>query len=228
MRGRRRLRRLRALLLPFVLGALARCTSVDGLLPVTLGPPPPPQVLLEPDSLAAPPVDPRFTDALATYAAAVRDLRAEGADFEVTLPSALRRLANAVALAPVSPAARAGIPSGQRAPRRRRSDGDPRSRGPRARLATAQQALERLAAFLAGLTAREYATSPEVLGAARRFSVATRELRGGGQTLGPWPLLWAPARRCSRRCFARRSRPANSSGRERRAGTTASGPATLW
>jgi hypothetical protein len=160
------------------MGALACCTTTDGILPAASGPPPPPAALLEPPSMGAGPVDPRFAHALTVYAAALSDLGGyDGSAFFAHLHATLRLLADAVALVPASPALRQPA---YRAANEVRSDVAEMEilliEDPRGQVETARRALVAAAELLRGVAEREYGSSAVVLAAAGRFVASARAI----------------------------------------------------
>jgi hypothetical protein len=131
-------------------------------------------VLLDPPSMRAEPVDPRFADALVAYAAAIRALSSHrGADADEQIREALRLLAAAVALVPGplevrEPAYRVATELRVTAARMATDFVTDRP----AQTAHARLALKSLASFLLDVVARDHAATPDVLARLRAFEAA--------------------------------------------------------
>jgi hypothetical protein len=160
------------------LGALAACTRVDDAVAPPYRISIPREALLGSPSLATPPVDPRFADALTRYAAALRDLpshREPDADEHVR--QALLLLATAVALVPARPELRQPAFAAANVLRAlvARMAGD-HPTDPRAHTELARQGLVAVADLLLRVAAADYAGAPDVVARARGFDAAARAI----------------------------------------------------
>jgi hypothetical protein len=164
------------LLAVLALGTLAGCVEIDAPVATPLALFPPPAALLDAPSQAPTSVEPRFADALTTYAAALQPLRgARGPAAFPALRRALRRFADALALVPGpasvrEPAFQAANDLRVTAARMATTYED----DPRAEIAQARRSLEGAARLLQDVAAGHFAGTPEVLARARAFDRAVR------------------------------------------------------
>jgi hypothetical protein len=164
-------------ILAATLGALAGCTRVDDTVSNPYRISVPPAAVLGSPSRAAPPVDPRFADALIDYVGAVRELPAHrGFDADEHIREALRRLALAVALVPARPELRQPAFSAANELRATvgRMAGDHPS-DPRVHTELAQQGLIAVSQLLLRVAA-DYPGAPDVLDRASVFAAAARAI----------------------------------------------------
>jgi hypothetical protein len=135
-------------------------------------------VLLDPPSMRAQSVDPRFGDALVAYAAAIRALSSHrGADADEHIREALRLLATAVALVPGPLEVRESayrVATELRVTAARMATDFVTD--PPAQTAHARLGLKMLATFLLDVEARDHVANPDVLARVQASEAAVRAI----------------------------------------------------